>query len=54
MTPALPPLTLTAFDSARAKSQFPDYRLTQLVLARLDMTDSQAADFTDATVCVLR
>jgi hypothetical protein len=47
----LPPLALSAFDSARAKEKFPDYRLTQLVLARLDMTDSEAtvfADFIDA------
>jgi hypothetical protein len=44
-------LALSAFDSSRAKERFPEYRLTQLVLARLDMTDSEAtvfADFTDA------
>jgi hypothetical protein len=47
----LPLLALSAFDSGRAKERFPEYRLTQLVLARLDMTDSEAtvfADFTDA------
>lgn len=47
----LPLLAHFAFDSGRAKERFPEYRLTQLVLARLDMTDSEArvfADFTDA------
>jgi hypothetical protein len=47
----LPVLALSAFDSGRAKERFPGYRLTQLVLARLDMTDLEAtvfADFTDA------
>jgi hypothetical protein len=47
----LPLLALSAFDSGRAKERFPEYRLTRLVLARLDMTDSEAtafADFTDA------
>jgi hypothetical protein len=48
----LPMLALAAVDSDRAKERFPAYRLTQLVLARLDMTDSETtvfADFTDAT-----
>lgn len=34
-------------DLTRAKQTFPNYRLTELVLARLNMTESEAAAFVD-------
>jgi hypothetical protein len=40
-------LILAASDPGRAQQEFPDYRLTRLVLARLDMSELEASAFMD-------
>lgn len=40
-------LVLTTSDPTRAEQEFSDYRLTKLVLARLDMTELEALAFID-------
>lgn len=46
-------LKLSLLEPVKARTDFPDYRLTRLVTARLDMEDGDIAALTVLTGCVL-